>query len=639
MSGFNGNHPPLPRCIQTDHELTPDIMKIFRTSGAVITLLSLPLYLFTVRGGLNLPGPIVQKVTIESVQNIADMTHNAAPVNRGKVETVKHGNPDNRPEMIKGPNQDLQPVSGSGSGNGMVVAGKPEAAEAGAGILRSGGNATDAAISALLVLSVKHIGAFCIGGEAPMLVYDAGRQEVKVLSGQGAAPLDPEAIEWYMRNGIPGTNIRAAAVPAVIDLAVTALQHYGTITFEEAAEATLRILDEGGPTWYIDTSGSDTVDTGRDWYSDLAVTLRKLVDAERSAIGTRNEKLQAVSNRFYRGDIADDLDAWYREQDGFLRKRDLAAHVTHIEDPMKAEYRGYTVYKVGPWTQGPFLLQTLNLLDGFDLKSMGHLSADYIHTVTEAMKLAMADRDAWYGDPRFNSVPMSALLSGQYSDLRRPLIDMQNASKEVVPGDPWNLEPRSTTAIPNTEQGGTTTLVASDRWGNVVALTPSGLGSLAGSGGETGVIHGARLVSLNTWEGHPNRIEPGKRPRITLTPTLVLKDGKPVIAISIAGGDLQDQVALQLLLNHIEFGMLPEEASRSPRFNTNHHTGSFGQGAPAIGSLRLQNRIADKVVAGLERKGHQVQVTTGGIGGSAMLFIDPETGMVYGYGSAVGSVK
>ncbi|MFU8859280.1 MAG: gamma-glutamyltransferase family protein [Cyclonatronaceae bacterium] len=568
------------------------------------------------------------------------MIHHKMPIPH---RTATSGNPDSQ-ESYSGNSgtsvsfQNNLADAESGSKNGMVVAGKPEAAEAGAGILRAGGNATDAAISALLVLSVKHIGAFCIGGEAPMLVYDAVRDEVKVLSGQGSAPLDPDATTWYMANGIPGTSIRAAAVPAVIDLAVTALQHYGTITFEEAAEATLRILDEGGPTWYIDTSGSDTVDTGRDWYTDLAVTLRRLVEAERSAIGTRNEKLQAVSNRFYRGDIADELDTWYREKDGFLRKRDLAAHVTHIEDPVMVDYRGYSVYKAGPWTQGPYMLQTLNLLGGFDLKDMGHLSADYIHTVTEAMKLALADRDAWYGDPRFNSVPMTALLSGEYSDVRRPLIDMQSASNEVVPGDPLSMTPRSTTALPYTEQGGTTTLVVSDQWGNVVALTPSGLGSHAGSGGNTGVIHGARLVSLNTWEGHPNQIEPGKRPRITLTPTLVLKDGKPVIAISIAGGDLQDQVALQLLLNHINFGMLPEEASRSPRFNTSHHTGSFGQGAPAISSLRLQNRIPDEVVAELKSRGHRAETTGGGIGGSAMLYIDPETGMMYGAGSAVQSV-
>jgi gamma-glutamyltranspeptidase / glutathione hydrolase len=523
--------------------------------------------------------------------------------------------------------------------NGMVVAGKPEAVAAGIQILQNGGNAADAAVSALLVLSVKHVGAFCIGGESPMLIYSAEKNEVKALSGQGAAPLDPEAIEWFLSNGIPGNSIKAAAVPAVVDVCVTALQNYGTISFEEAVAPTLYILDSGGPSWYIDTSNADTIDTGRNWYADLAATLRKLVNAERSAPGNRIDKLQAVSNRFYRGDIADTLDAWYKEQGGFLRKKDLIAHVTHIEEPLTVEYRGYSVYKCGPWTQGPFLLQTMNLLKGFDLRDLGLLSSDYIHTVTEAMKLALADRDAYYGDPRFSSIPITVLLSDHYADIRRPLIDIDKASHAILPGDPYRMEAYSPVTVPYTEQDGTTTLVVSDRWGNVVAATPSGLGSTAGSGGTTGVIHGARLVSLNNREGHPNCIEPGKRPRITLTPTLVLKDEKPVIAISVAGGDLQDQVALQLLLNHIEFGMLPEDALQIPRFATRHHTGSFGQDSPDIAGLQLQTLIPQQVADELKNRGHRVQFRRSGIGGAAMLFIDPDTGEMYGAGSAVGRVK
>ncbi|MCF7805456.1 MAG: gamma-glutamyltransferase [Candidatus Marinimicrobia bacterium] len=530
-------------------------------------------------------------------------------------------------------------ISWKASGDkGLVVAGKPQAVAAGIEILQDGGNAADAAASALLVLGVKHIGAFTIGGEVPVIIRDVRTNDVKVLSGQGAAPLDPEAIEWYLENGIPGSSIKAAAVPAVIDLCVTMLQKYGTISFETAVEPTLRILDAGGPSWYIDTSDGDTVDTGRNWYADLAGTLRKLVEAEQMAIGDRVDKLQAVSNRFYRGDIADALDAWYRQKGGFLRKKDLIAHVTEIEEPLKVEYKGYTVYKCGPWTQGPYLLQTLQLLKGFDLQKMGHLSADYIHTVTESMKLALADRDAWYGDPLFSSIPMTALLSERYSDIRRDLIDMKKASDQILPGDPYGMRARSQMPVPQTEQGGTTTLCVSDRWGNVVATTPSGLGSTAGSGGETGVIHGARLVSLNTWKKHPNCIEPGKRPRITLTPTLIMKDDKPVMAISIAGGDLQDQVALQLLLDNIEFGMLPEEAVKAPRFATGHHTGSFGQDDPDIASLRLQAKISRDVTDDLKNRGHQVNVRKGGIGGAAMLYIDPESGKSYGAAAAAGSV-
>ncbi|MEX0680790.1 MAG: gamma-glutamyltransferase [Balneolales bacterium] len=607
-------------------------MKIIRTFLNELFLFSLPLLVLLSCGDLR-----YSELNIES--DHSQMTFSDA--------RNTHVNPepdDNRVaaggfETGEMSNQVQFPRDGVSDGKGMVVAGKPEAVAAGTEILEAGGNATDAAVSALLVLSVKHVGAFCIGGESPMLIYNAAKDEVKALSGQGAAPLDPEANEWYLSNGIPGRSIKAAAVPSVIDLAVTALQNYGTISFEEAVSATLDILDEGGPSWYYDTGLGDTIETGRDWYTDLAVTLRKLVEAEQMAVGDRVDKLQAASNRFYRGDIADALDAWYREEDGFLRKQDLIAHVTRIEDPVKLEYRGYTVYKVGPWSQGPFLLQALNLLKGFDLREMGHYSADYIHVVTEAMKLAFADRDAHYGDPRFSSIPMEALLSDDYSNIRRPIINMEEASREILPGDPEEMKALSSASTPYTEDGGTTTLVVSDSQGNLVVLTPSGLSSEAGSGGETGVIHGARLTTLNTVKGHPNMIEPGKRPRTTLTPTLVLKDGKPVIAISVAGGDLQDQAALQLLLNHIDFGMQDEEVNDAPRFATRHHTGSFGYSSPNIASLRLQSPVPDEVVSDLENRGHEIQVRRGGVGGVALIFVDPETKRMFGSGSAVGSIE
>src|SRR5574342_787968 len=331
------------------------------------------------------------------------------------------------------------------SKHGIVAAGKSEGVAAGMTILKAGGNAADAAVATLLVLSIKHIGAFCIGGEVPMMIYDAKRKEVKVLSGQGAAPLDSNAIAWYYKNGIPGDDLRAAAVPAVIDLCVTALQRYGTMSFEQVVNPALAVLDAGGPNWYRDTGSGDTLDGlsgkkidanllmadygGRSWYADLARTLRKLVEAERNGISTREAKLQAVADRFYRGDIADELVEWYVERGGFLRKRDLAAHVTRIENPVAVNYRGCTVYKCDAWTQGPYLSQTLRLLEGFDLKRMGFLSSNYIHVVMEAMKLALADRDEFYGDPLFSEVPLPALLSDQYTALRRSLIDMNRASQ------------------------------------------------------------------------------------------------------------------------------------------------------------------------------------------------------------------
>ncbi|KAA0224606.1 hypothetical protein EDS67_22890 [candidate division KSB1 bacterium] len=555
-------------------------------------------------------------------------------------------------ELLRG-----QDIGASASGkNGIVAAGKPEAVVAGTAILQAGGNAADAAVATLLVLSVKHIGAFCIGGEVPLMIYDAKKREVKVLAGQGAAPKDSLAMAWYYKNGIPGDDMRAAAVPAVIDLCVTALSRYGTMSFEQVAAPALALLEAGGPNWYRDTGSGDTLDGlsgkkidsrllnadtgGRSWYADLAVTLRKLVAAERTAGGPREAKLQAVADRFYRGDIADDLVEWYIARGGFLRKRDLAEHVTRVEDPVTIDYRGYTILKCDTWTQGPYLSQSLRLLEGFDLKRMGFLTADYIHVVIEAMKLALADRDEYYGDPLFSEVPLKALFSDEYTKLRRQLIDMNHASRELRPGDPVNMRAilqRKPRTFPNS--GGTTTCVVADRWGNVVAATPSGLSSIEGSGGSTGVTHGTRLVIFNTWPDHPNRIEPGKRPRTTLTPTLVLKNGKPVMAISVAGGDMQDQAALQLILDHIDFNMSLVEAMAAPRFSTDHFIGSFGQDEPKLGSLSLNQRIDEEVRKELERRGHTVKTTRSNIGGVAMLLFDLKTGMWQGRAAAAGGLE
>jgi len=209
---------------------------------------------------------------------------------------------------------------------GVVVSGKPAATAAGIKILQQGGNAADAGAATLLALSVTYVGAFCVGGEVPILVYDANQKTVKLLEGQGEAPRDPKAIAWYMQHGIPDGDVKAAAVPGTIDAIVALLKLYGTKSFEEVVQPTLAILDAGGPSWYRDTGSGQKIETGVNWQADMAVTFRKLVESEKTAKGTREQKLQAVSDRFYRGDIADALEAWYIEKGGFLRKADLAAH-------------------------------------------------------------------------------------------------------------------------------------------------------------------------------------------------------------------------------------------------------------------------------------------------------------------------
>jgi gamma-glutamyltranspeptidase / glutathione hydrolase len=541
-------------------------------------------------------------------------------------------------QATKTPVSPRGPSVAAGS-HGVVVSGRPAATAAGIKILEQGGNAADGGAATLLALSVTYVGAFCVGGEVPILVYGAGQKNVKLLEGQGEAPRDPKAIAWYMEHGIPDGDVKAAAVPGTIDAIVTLLKLYGTKSFEEVVQPTLAILDTGGPSWYIDTGSGQKIETGINWQADMAVTFRKLVESEKAAKGTREQKLQAVSDRFYRGDIADALEAWYIEKGGFLRKADLAAHKTPVVDPLKTNYRGYTVYKAGPLTQGPYLSQTLRLLEGFDLKKMGFNSADYIHTVIEAEKLALADRDEYYGDPNFTKVPMQQLLSDQYTEMRRKLIDPKKASLELRPGDPYNMKPTKPPTITGPWHGGTTVMCVTDKFGNVIAATPSGLSSTAGVAGRTGIIHGARLSSLNTFAGTPNVIEPGKRPRITLSPTLLFHHEQPVMAISVAGGDQQDQAAIQVILNYVEFGMSPEEAFKAPRFSTEHFISSFGQDRARLGSLSVPNTLPEEVQADLRARGHVVTVSRGGVGGVALIGIDAKTKQATGVGPAAGKME
>ncbi len=513
------------------------------------------------------------------------------------------------------------------SKTGVVAAGGADAVAAGIEILEQGGNAADAAAATIFALQITDHGACCIGGEVPLLIFDAKKQEVKALCGQGRAPLSQEAIDWYMENGIPGEgDMKMAPVPSVVDLCITTLKQYGTKTYEEAIAPTLALLD----------AGED------DWHPRLAVTLRRMAEQEQSTPGSREEKLQAATDRFYgrnRTDIADELEAFYIRKGGFLRKADLAAHVTTIEDPVTVNYKGYTVCKCGPWTQGPYLCQALRLLEGFDLKSMGHFSADYVHVLAEALKLAMADRDEYYGDPAFVDVPLSELLSDAYTEIRRPLIDMQKASLKARPGDPHTMKPLKGEGVFQPGTGGTTTCVVADRWGNVVAATPSAnVYRLKIDGGQAGVTYGNRLRSLNTTPGHPNCIQPGKRPRITLTPTLVLKNGRPILSISVAGGDLQDQATLNLLLDFIEFDMPPEAAVTAPRFATAHHQDSFDpnpdrtQAFKQAGSLTISDRVSERVREELAGRGHQVEAKTGPIATPVMLYVDSESGTFYAAG-------
>ena len=509
-------------------------------------------------------------------------------------------------------------ASHSSSGlSGIVAAGERPSVLAGLKMLERGGTAADAAAASILALSITDYGAFCIGGEVPLIYYDAEKKEVKVFSGQGTAPLDPQTIQWYMENGIPTSNIKAAAVPAVIDLCVTIMKECGKLSFSDVVTPTLDLLQN----------------EDEEWYPSLINTFQLLIQAENELDGTRKEKLQAVSDRFYRGDIADELVEWYRSEGGLLTKDDLAGHQTRIEQPVTIQYGAYTICKCNTWTQGPVLLQSLKLLERLKLEQYEHLSAEYIHLVTEVLKLSLADRDHWYGDPVFEKVPLEQLLSDEYTNLRVSLIDMQHASNQPRPGDPSNMKPQIGEGVYESWDGGTTTCCVADKWGNVVAATPSGWGSEAGTGGITGITHGTRLRSLNTTSGHPNCMKPGKRPRITLTPTMILKNNKPILAVSVAGGDLQDQTALNLILSILNYGLTAEEAVSVLRFSTNLHEDSFDPSPDRFSTidseriLTVNKGLDAGTIQELENKGHKIAEVTRAIGSPVILLFDEKTGI------------
>ncbi len=517
---------------------------------------------------------------------------------------------------------------------GAVAAGGRDAVRAGIEVLERGGNAADAAAATILALSITDSRSFCFGGEVPILVYDARTKGVTVIAGQGAAPRLATREEFAKRGGIPLKGITAAAVPAALDACLTLLDRNGTMTFAQVVAPTRQILARPP--------------RREPWHADFTRTLETLVAAEALATGDRSRGLRLVADAFYRGPIARRIDAWSRANGGLIRYGDLAGHVTRIEEPVSVTYRGHRIYKCGPWTQGPCLLEALQILEGFDLRTMGRGKPETIHVMAEALELAMADRDTYYADPLFADVPLDELLMPEYASKRRALIDRRHASHERRPGDPRQGKPRLDPAADPAERRpappaaavrDTTTCIVADKAGNVVAATPSGWSGVVA--GDTGVWLGSRLQSFNTWEGHPNVIEPGKRPRITLSPTIVLDGGgRPEIAVSVAGGDNQDQMTLQVLVDMIDFGPTPRSLNdiMAPRFMTDHFISSFGQKPPALGQLRINPEFGAETLEALKAMGHKLVVRPGPLAAAPCVlqigyFVtgDPRTGRHVGH--------
>ena len=554
---------------------------------------------------------------------------------------------------------------------GVVAGGHPLSVEAGLRILQNGGNAVDAGVATTLAASVIEFSHFSFGGEVPILIKLKG-QKVAVIEGMGQAPLKAtreffvnRAANESIKGGlIPATGPLSATVPAVFDACVTALDQFGTKTLAEVMQPAIELAD-GFPldelrVQYIKNRApvfSQWPDAKRIFLpgglvpkvgdifvqADLARTMRELVRAERLASKSvrngRHAGLMSARDYFYRGPIAKRIGEYMQANGGLIAAEDFARFQAKVGEPVETEYKGYQVYKAGFWTQGPAFVETLNLLEGFDLKKMGHNSAAYIHTCVEALKLALADRDRYYGDPNFVKVPSQELLSKQYATLRRPLIVLARASLAQQPGDPQNmkallagvqpLEGRAS-RVPDSERATDTTCVnVIDKEGNMFSATPSGAWLPAVVAGNTGVLMGQRLQSSLTDPNSPNVVAPGKRPRITLTPTIVLKNGQPFMALSTPGGDNQDQALLQVFLNIVEFDMNPQEAVEAPRFDTQHYVSSFDDHEFLPGSLNLEARISIKTVQELSGKGHKVRMQSewGTLSAPTVIIYDVKNGV------------
>lgn len=558
--------------------------------------------------------------------------------------------------------------------HGVVAAGRTFTVDAGARLMAAGGNAIDGGVAAIFAAAVTEISHFGLGGEAPIIIYSAHDQRVIVINGQGPAPKAANPQMFAGKAAIPGNGPLGATLPAAVDSAAIALAKYGTKSLADVLQPAIELAD-GFPMYeflhhYFETERAACEPyawTMRTYYPDgkitpvgqmfrqpnLAATLRALAQAEKDALSrgaTREQAIEAGREAFYKGPIAKEMTSAVREAGGVMTEEDLAGYHGRIEEPASVPYRGYTVYKAGFWNQGPSLLQTLRLLEGFDLRGMGQGSADAVHTTVEAVKLAYADRDKYYGDPDFTRVPGDVLLSAQYADARRRLIDPKKASLEQRPGNPLSTDLpaeagsyegglsgfRLQAEVPHApkEPGDTTSIQVADAAGNLFSATPSSGWILGGAfvAGRTGVPMSNRMQAFNLDPSSPNVLAGGKRPRTTLTPTVVLKDGKPFLAIGTPGGDSQDQQILLVLLNILDFGMDVQAAIEAPRVNSLHPVSSFDDHRAQPGVLEIEATFPSRVIDDLKARGHilRIRPANGISTGIVAAGVDSATGRLRG---------
>ncbi|MGE5354757.1 MAG: gamma-glutamyltransferase family protein [Deltaproteobacteria bacterium] len=571
----------------------------------------------------------------------------------------------------------------------MAITGKPLAATAGAMVFTNGGNAVDASC-AMLAATCTMWDVLSWGGETQALIYNPEIKKVIAINALGVAPTGATST-FYKNKGYkypPQYGPLAAITPGTPGGLMVMLAEYGTMSLKDVLAPALEMA-KGYP---MEAQTANSIEREKkiikEWpYSrkvflthegknreapwpgeifiqkDLSITLEKLIEAEQNALkkgNSRKEAIYAAYDRFYKGDIGQEFVKGCQELGGLIILNDLAEWKVKIEEPLMTNYKGIDVYKLQQWSQGPVMLQILNILENFDLKSMGYNSTRYIHTLYQAMNLAFADRDFYYGDPAFPpEEPIRGLLSKQYAKDRSKLINFDRNDPGIRPGDPYPYEGKVNPYLKSNnnsddEQGfnfdqlnedylknftaGTTSIQAADKKGWVVSVTPSGGWIPACIAGNTGIGMSQRMQSfvLDEKENPFNVVAPGKRPRVTLTPTLALKDGKPFLSFAKQGGDEQDQLLLQFFLNMVEFNMTVQEACEAPGFITNQMFSSFGEHEKLLGSLILNEQIPKWIRKDLNNMGYKLSFKEKTSGPVNAIYFDREHGSLWGGSSNFG---
>ena len=549
--------------------------------------------------------------------------------------------------------------------NYMVSSGHYLATMAGSKILENGGNAIDAGVASGIALNVTVPHYTNFGGVAPIIIYHAASQEVISISGLGRWPkaVNLEDYRKKYKDDMP-PGIPRSVVPSACDAWLTALEHYGTMTFEQVVAPSIELAGNGFPTSFLlsrhthasqeyigqfQSSAEIFLPGGKPLQQgqvvvqkDLANVFRQMADVEKAnSYKGREGAIKAARDFFYKGEVAEKMGQFSQEQDGLITYDDIAQFSVEIEKPQMGTYKDYTLYTCGPWCQGPTLIEILQVLEGFDLESMGHNSAQYVHTVIEAINLAFADRHNYYGDPDFVEVPLAGLLSKGYAADRRNDIDPNRAWPEMPPeGDPWSYEGKVKTrghvsAIPRTAatEPDTSYTCVVDRWGNAFSATPSDFITSSPIVPGLGMIISSRGSQSWLDPEHPSSVQPWKRPRLTPNPAIALKNGHLFMPFGTPGGDAQVQSMVQMFLNMVEFGLDTQQAVEEPRARSTSFPSSFWPHAYYPGRLSIEGRIGEDVAEKLDKMGHKVDwlpdwtTATGGVAG---IMVDRERGVLIG---------